>query len=954
MPTLDQGGKGITNSDFDVSITNSTIKNLQQILIYYDKQSKVVEKITKNNSNSSNAMKLMAKLEEDRYKKATLDERKLKNEKLKSILEEKQAELDAKIEVDALSISLSKKDKKRFKDDADAELAYRKKLAREANATEIESLNEQKRILKEQNDANEKALKIREKNLSNLLGLTGVGKKMDSKQKSLEADLEAKKEAYEKAKENGASDEELAAREKDVLKAENRRDNFKEFTDKIEGAINNGLSNIAKAFDSAVSRAESALVDNYGRINARLEGTIYNFGDIIDHFNNALAMSPYVKQEAILRKITEAVDSGIAYNVEQRAFLQTVSENIVSTFDAFNSNLTRIIRIQQADSTAARLGLEASLKELLNTQYADTSYLNDSFDAVSEALIEATAQMSKENAVEFEYTVQKWLGALSSLGLSQQGVSRIATGLGYLNSGDVQQLASDSQLQTLLAMSASRAGLNYGEKLTTGLTSDETNKLLRAMVEYLSEIASDTAENRVVRSAYGDVFNLSVSDIRAVSNITDTIETIYNSQRSYQSLMNETANQMNQIYDRMSLAQLYSNVTDNASFGLGSSIVNNSFAYGLYKAVDTLDDLSGGFDMLLAPFGVGVSTNIFDTVKTAMAGIGMIGQLISAMGNATWDTGSLVKVGLLSGYDTVGDATVNTRGTFLESMLSTESGTSASSQITNSSSDDVMSESVSSASQQQEEISSLTSDDDREEVDMKDLFYGLLSGTDARDVLGTMNSNIEDIIEEIRRFGFFASGLSLDEFVSTFRASFIDSQPSITIKSLVSDLSKQLFGDSGEMRSGFPSVVSSLSTSTLVTSAALKAIEDSIRLSYNGDNYQNVYIAGIGDSLGHDLPISFSSSQGMAGKPGWQQVSDYLADMKATLGYSSNGGDASSSTLKDLAEFMVKTVGSNEEAGVGEGGLKVGLTSVNVSLSDMATVGTPWDYTKGWSYTKGW
>ena len=33
MPTLDQGGKGITNSDFDVSITNSTIKSINYVCL---------------------------------------------------------------------------------------------------------------------------------------------------------------------------------------------------------------------------------------------------------------------------------------------------------------------------------------------------------------------------------------------------------------------------------------------------------------------------------------------------------------------------------------------------------------------------------------------------------------------------------------------------------------------------------------------------------------------------------------------------------------------------------------------------------------------------------------------------------------------------------------------------------------------------------------------------------
>lgn len=940
MPTLNQGGEGRTDSEFEVSVSNSTLKNVQQLLIYYDKHSKVVEKISKNNADSVHSIELLAKLEEDRYKKASLDERKLRNEKLKTILDEKQAELDAKIEVDALSISLSKSEKARFKGNLDEELEYRKKLAREANSSELKDLENKRKILKAQNDENEKALKTRENNIKKSIGLEFVERRKNKRKQ----ELEDRKKELEDAVTNGASDEEIAQKTKAVQQAQVKLEASEDFYNKLDARI----GKLASIFSNAVQRAESVLADNYGKINARLEGTIYTYGDMIDHLNSALAMSPYVKQEEVLSKINEAVDSGIAYNVEQRAFLQTVSENIVSTFDAFNSNLTRIIRIQQADSTAARLGLEASLKELLNSQYADTSYLNDSFDAVSEALIEATSQMSKENAIEFEYTVQKWLGALSSLGLSSQGVSRIATGLGYLNSGDVQSLASDEQLQTLLAMSASRANLNYGEKLTTGLTADETNDLLKAMVEYLAEIASDTAENKVVRSAYGNVFNLSVSDIRAVSNMTDTIETIYNDQQSYQNLLNETANQMNQIYDRMSIAQLYSNVMSNASFGVGADIVNSPFTYSLYKSIDTLDDFGKGFDLEMAPFGMGMSINIFDTIKSAIAGFSMIGQLASAIGNSTWDTDSLVNIGL-SGQGTVGDVTRTTRGTFLDSMFDTQSGTSASTQVSNASSDDMLADSVSSASSQQEEISGLTDDDEREEIDMKDLFYGLLSGTDSRDVLGTMNSNVEEILDKIGMFGLL--GNKLEDVVTAFKTSFIDSQPSITIKSLMDDLSKKLFGDSNVP--AFPTTTVAIATASQSISSSLKAIEDSIKASYDESSYQKVFIAGIGDSLGHDLPISFSSSQGTAGKPGWDQVTEYFSNMKATLGYS-GGDNADGSTLKDLAEFMVKTVGSNEEAGVGEGGLKVGLTSVNVSLSDMATIGTDWQYQKGWSYTQKW
>ena len=48
--------------------------------------------------------------------------------------------------------------------------------------------------------------------------------------------------------------------------------------------------------------------------------------------------------------------------------------------------------------------------------------------------------MSANASIEFEYIVQKWLGSLYSLGLSQQTVTQIATGLNALGTGDVDWL----------------------------------------------------------------------------------------------------------------------------------------------------------------------------------------------------------------------------------------------------------------------------------------------------------------------------------------------------------------------------------------------------------------------------------------------------------------------------------------------------------------------------------
>ena len=152
-------------------------------------------------------------------------------------------------------------------------------------------------------------------------------------------------------------------------------------------SISKAISAMAKQLDETVKNVAGLYTTYNARVNYRLN-QLGKFEEEVKLVNDTVGYSGAVTQQKVIEKIGEAVDKGIAYNVEQRAFLSTVSENIQSTFDAFNSNLTRIIRIQQQDSTVARLGLEKSLNDLLNFYYQDTSYLNDAFDNVSSAIFE--------------------------------------------------------------------------------------------------------------------------------------------------------------------------------------------------------------------------------------------------------------------------------------------------------------------------------------------------------------------------------------------------------------------------------------------------------------------------------------------------------------------------------------------------------------------------------------
>ena len=101
------------------------------------------------------------------------------------------------------------------------------------------------------------------------------------------------------------------------------------------------------------------------------------------------------------------VSQGIAFNVEQRAALDVMKDKIATTFDAANGTLLRLVRIQEQDTTAGRLGMESALTAFLNNMYETTEYMEGIARTVKGSLEEAMSLMTGENALSFEYQVQK-------------------------------------------------------------------------------------------------------------------------------------------------------------------------------------------------------------------------------------------------------------------------------------------------------------------------------------------------------------------------------------------------------------------------------------------------------------------------------------------------------------------------------------------------------------------
>lgn len=496
--------------------------------------------------------------------------------------------------------------------------------------------------------------------------------------------------------------------------------------------MSSALSSITDSYKSSFAKAEKMLSDYKGHIDARLQGSGLDYNSVNDLISTNLAISPFVQTQKVLENMRTLTDQGIAYNLEQRAFLSTISDKIANTFDAFDSNLSRLIRLQQADTTAARLGMEASLTKFFNSMFQDSSYLSNVYDTVSAAIIDANAVLDRNASAEFEYVVQKWLGSLSSLGISDAAVGSIASGINMLATGDVQGLSSNNPLQTLFAMSASNAGLNYADLLLNGLNANNTNKLLESMVTYLKDIA-ENSENQVVRAAYGDIFNLTQSDFRAISNLTSSdIANISSQTMSYSGLMNEVNNQLAQVINRTSLSEMMSNLYNNAVFGVAQDQVNNPAIYAMNKMLDFMDnsgitinipaisvmgnmvDLNASVNQLLR-LGVGLS-GAFSLMGNILGGLGAGGGLNLNAWNATEYT---------------------QRGSGMSASMDTLiGGTSSSTYVTTGSSEDMKSSALASATDDAQNTSKITNKNVETEKTFDD-FYKAVVGESAESFIST-------------------------------------------------------------------------------------------------------------------------------------------------------------------------------------------------------------------------
>lgn len=407
--------------------------------------------------------------------------------------------------------------------------------------------------------------------------------------------------------------------------------------------VSNLMSGIGSALSNSMDKYLGAYSNYFSQIETRLLGTGRGFDDVMQTIKTGLGGTRATTSLKVLENLNKLVSQGISYNVEQRAFLETISEKIAATFDAANGTLTRLIRINQADTTAAYLGMESALTQFLNKQFSDTSYLTSNMsETVSEALLEATSQLGRDMGAEFEFVVQKWLGSLASVGFGVGTLSKIAQGVGYLGSGNIEALSADTALSNLFTTAANRAGLDYGTILTQGITPSDMNKLLSSVVMQMQSIASSS--DMVTRSQYAQLFGMTISDLTAIMNLSSKdLVTISENMYTYSRLVKQTENELAQVLSRTTVKEQVENAVSNVMSAMGETITSSAVLYTTYLVTDMINkaggisvpipDLVGGISMI--PVTQMMQMGIIG--GTALANIGTILSALTGTGRLSLD-----------------------------------------------------------------------------------------------------------------------------------------------------------------------------------------------------------------------------------------------------------------------------------------------------------------------------
>ena len=392
----------------------------------------------------------------------------------------------------------------------------------------------------------------------------------------------------------------------------------------IAGKILDVAMATRKTINGWVDSAASVLANNVGRINAALEGTGKTYKNSIESAVEGLGLNRFVKQTEYLSQIANLTTRGIAFNVEQRALLETIKDKTISSFSSMDSNLLRLVRLKQQDVTAQQYGLEVALRNTLNKVFKDSTYLQDLYDSISSAITDAVIISGKGDIIEYGSVAQTWMGAMYESGIDSSTVNKFANAINYLGSGNVQGLASDSEMQRLVLLSMDTIGMDYADILQQGLSSSDITDLMKAIVDYLVQISNNTKNNNVLTSSYTQLFGMSMADLQGFRNLQGKMNSLAYVNSSNVASVVEHELALYQSDERVLVNEQIENIFDNAKFAFGSEIAGDASSYLTWKmsnlVVDIVEQVVGN--------GFMGSNAIGKAASKAIGGIGIGAELV--------------------------------------------------------------------------------------------------------------------------------------------------------------------------------------------------------------------------------------------------------------------------------------------------------------------------------------
>ena len=489
----------------------------------------------------------------------------------------------------------------------------------------------------------------------------------------------------------------------------------------LSAMLASGLTAITAGIKSTIDK----VMDTQAIMSYNLIGTGKSLAQTSGLLNRAINGMGVVRQEKVYDKLNSLITGGIVYNAEQRAYLAALSEELGMGFQVESAGLTRLVNLQREDLTLNRMAIQDSLKTFLNQNYQTSQYIKEGFQSVAESLLEAQSFMESRSAIQLESTVQKWLGTLSSLGMSQGTITSLATAIGKLGSGNLSSLSGD-KMQTLMILGASKTGQDYAEMLTHGVNAQQAEMLMAGIASYLTEVAG--RDSNVVKSAFSDLLGISFSDLKAITNLQGNYPTNIN--------LDTTGKQMMMKVDSsIYLSTKLHNILENLKWSTGSDIATSQTKYLLYKGIDMISNLVGGalsgITIKIGGLFGGVDTDLGKIAEmipeVLLAGMA-VPQMISGVFNGI---GSLFGGGqawsILRRLGPTGrNRMVTSAGNFSILSGSSQSGSSGSVIM----SDTGETEMLDSAKTSSKDTANKTYDEEDESIDIKT--YKLLGGDDAR------------------------------------------------------------------------------------------------------------------------------------------------------------------------------------------------------------------------------